>query len=385
MLVTRVATPCVFSALTKNNRSIDSANSSVITSVKLAIMRCILINQNERRPTLMSDTRPVVVSGIRPTSTVHLGNYLGAIQHFVRLQETHRCLYFAADWHALTTMTDPKEIPDNIHSTILDFLAAGIDYQHATIFIQSSVPQIAELSWILANLMTVAELERCPTFKEKAATQPDNVNVGLLTYPVLMAADILIHKANIVPVGQDQLPHLEMARDLARTFNKRFGWTFPEPEKLSGADVRVPAIEGGGKMSKSGTNAILTIHDTPEQLREKCRRAYTDPKRPRREDQGHPWECNLFTLHEHVSGADSEEVQDILQGCQRATIGCSECKDRFANSVLRLFNPIRERREVLARQKGLVEQVLHMGAINARQSAAETLAEVRDKIGLVSY
>ena len=332
----------------------------------------------------MNDTRPIVVSGIRPTSTVHLGNYLGAIQHFVRLQETHRCYYFAADWHALTTMTDPTAIKQNIYSTILDFLSAGISYEESSIFIQSSVPQIAELSWILSNLMSVAELERCPTFKEKVESQPNNVNVGLLTYPVLMAADILIHKANTVPVGQDQLPHLEMARDLARSFNKRFGSTFPEPEKLPGADVRVPAIEGGSKMSKSG-GTILSMHDTPEQIREKCRRAFTDPKRPRRQDKGHPWECNLFTLHEHVSGTDSTEVRDIMEGCQNAEIGCSECKDRFANSVLHLFNPMRERREVLARQDGLVEHVLHMGAVNAQQSACITLAEVRERVGLVMY
>ncbi|MCX6809981.1 MAG: tryptophan--tRNA ligase [Candidatus Berkelbacteria bacterium] len=327
--------------------------------------------------------KPIVVSGIRATGNVHLGNYLGAIRNFVQMQDEYNCHFFVADWHSLTTLTNPAELRDNLGELVLDYLAAGLDPEKAVIFAQSSVPQIPELSWILSNLMMVSVLERCPTYKEKAASQPDNINTGLLTYPILMAADILIQKANVVPVGEDQLPHLEIARDLARSFNAKFGLTFPIPKKLSGKDIRVPSLGGEGKMSKS-SGATIALTDSEEIIRQKCRNALTDPKRERRTDSGHPWECNLYVLQEHVLGAD-KAAQDIIPVCENAQIGCVECKDCFASAVISMLAPMQERRQVLARQKNLVRDVLHQGGITARESATETLEEVRTKVGLIRF
>ncbi len=326
--------------------------------------------------------KKVVLSGIRATGKLHLGNYLGAMRDFVRLQEEYNCFFFIADYHTLTTETDPHRLRTHLPEIVMDYLAIGLDPEKCTIFAQSSVPEVTELSLLLSMVLPANDLLICPTFKEKQETQPQNVNAGLLFYPVLMAADILWPKANLVPVGKDQLPHIYLTQDIARRFNERFGDTFPKPEALQKEAIRIPGLDGSEKMGKSEGNTIELV-DTPETIRQKIAVAVTDYARKRRHDPGNPFECNLYTIHEYISPNDI--VKKIREGCRTAAIGCVECKKILSEGIIKLLSPLQERRAKIAANPDLVREVLHKGGLRAREKAQKTVFEVREKMGLRQF
>lgn len=332
----------------------------------------------------MLQEKQVVLSGIRATGKMHLGNYLGAMRNFVDLQNTegYQCFYFVADYHTLTTNPDPDELKSNLPGIVLDYLAAGIDPEKSTLYAQSSVPELAELCLLIGMVMPIGELMRCPTFKEKAKKQPDNVNHGLFTYPVLMAADILGPKADLVPVGEDQLPHIEITRFIARRFNNLYGEVFKMPEALIEKAIRVPGLDGTDKMGKSEGNTI-DLSDSADAVWEKLRIAVTDEQRERRSDPGRPYLCNLYTLHEFVS--PEELVKEIDEGCRSASIGCIDCKKKLAENITALLSPLQQKRAELVVKPDYIQQVLHDGGLRARAIIQKTVAEVRTKMGLIMY
>lgn len=329
-----------------------------------------------------SPKKEVVVSGIRATGRLHLGNYLGAMIKFIALQDQYCCYYFIADYHSLTSETDPDNLRNNSLEIVMDYLATGLDPEKCVIFYQSSVPEIAELALLLSMIQPVGELERLPTYKEKVATQPENVNAGLLFYPVLMAADILIQKATVVPVGKDQLPHIYFTQDIAKRFNDRYGVTFPIPQALEGKPVRVPGLDGTEKMGKTAGNT-LNLNDPPEEIRHKIAVAVTDTARKRRQDPGNPFLCNLFALHELISL--QETVERVKKECATAEIGCIECKEMLSTGVIKLLEPFQQRRAEIAAKLDFVMMVLREGSAKARKTAQETVAEVREKMGLRQF
>ncbi len=318
-----------------------------------------------------------VFAGIRATGRQHIGNYLGAIQNFVALQERFECIYSIVDLHSLTTLSETEQLRDNVRETALDLLAAGIDTERTILYAQSHVPEISELHLLLSMVTPIGRLMNVPTFKEKAKSQPDNVNYGLVGYPVLQTADIVLYRANKVPVGEDQLPHLELAREIVRRFNHLFGDTFPEPEaELTSA----PMVLGfdNRKMSKSYGNAV-DMAASPEETHQAIRSAITDPQRQRRSDPGRPEVCNVYSLHGFFGPAQQPE---IASACRAAEIGCVDCKQRLSDSVNDYFAPIRARREELAANPAAVDDILLNGARRARVIAAEVLADVKQAIGL---
>jgi tryptophanyl-tRNA synthetase len=319
-----------------------------------------------------------VFSGARPTGRQHLGNYLGAIQNYVRLQEEHDCFYCVVDIHALTTLEETRELQDNISEMVLDWLAAGMDPQKCTMFVQSHVPQVMELHTLLSMVTPLGWLLRVPTFKEKARMQPENVNYGLVGYPVLMAADIVLYKGELVPVGEDQLPHLELTREIVRRFNGIFGPTFPEPRALL---TQTPMVLGTDrqKMSKSLDNHI-ELAATPEETEERVMRMITDPDRPYRSQPGHPDICNVYTL-EHYFAPD--HLERVYKQCTTAVLGCVENKAFLAEKINEALAPFRERRRELAGRRGFVREVLGDGAQRASAIARETLREVKERMNLL--
>lgn len=332
--------------------------------------------------------RDVVLSGIRATGTLHLGNYLGAMQFFVKMSkdEGKKCFFFIANLHTLTTKTDPDDIKKDLKEIVLDFISVGIDPEKTTIFAQSSVPETCELNWLLGCLTPVADLERMPHFKEKRdkkVAMGEIINAGLLTYPVLMAADILGPRANLVPVGEDQHPHVELARGLAKRFNTIYGETFPVPSLLESEAIRVPGLDGTGKMGKSDQNTI-DLSDSPEIVRSKIAKAVTDPARARKKDPGNPMNCNIYTLHGLISTA--EELKKVYDGCLSAGIGCIECKNMIAENIISILVPIQHRKAELAgKGTNYAEDVLHEGGKTARKIISATAAEVKDKMGVPMY
>lgn len=321
--------------------------------------------------------KPVVVSGIRATGRLHLGNLIGAMGNFPPLQEENQCYFFVADYHTLTSLTNPDQLVTNLPEIVADYLAAGLDPEKSIIFAQSSVPEIAELALLLAMVTPVSELQRCPTFKEKLKKQPENVNAGLFNYPVLMAADILIQKANIVPVGEDQIPHIEMARMIASKFNQCYGDFFPLPQALLEKAVRVPGLDGSGKMGKSDSNTI-DLSDDSEVIRQKINGAVTDTERKRRTDPGNPYHCRLYEIHEFVT--DPSKVEMIDGQCKSAGIGCVDCKRILTDSAISYLAPFQEERAKT--DLDYVKMVLHNGGKKARQTAQETVTAVRELMGL---
>ena len=323
-----------------------------------------------------------VFSGARPTGRQHLGNYFGAIQNYVSLQDEYQCIYCIVDIHALTSLEGAKEVStlqDNIHEMMLDWLAAGLDPQRSILFVQSHVPEVMELHTLLSMVTPLGWLLRVPTFKEKVKMQPQNVNYGLVGYPVLMTADIVLYKAEIVPVGEDQLPHLELARQIARRFNNLYGYTFPEPEaKLTHAPL-ILGLDGVQKMSKSLNNDI-ELAATPQETLERVMTAFTDPARKYRSDPGHPEKCNIHRFHQLFDSAKSEELSSQ---CRVANIGCVECKQLLAQEINIALEPFRERRRALASQPSYVKEVLADGARRAHAIARETLREVKEKMNLI--
>ena len=321
-----------------------------------------------------------VFSGARPTGRQHLGNYLGAIKNYVALQDEYECVYCIVDLHALTTVEDTVNLRQNTIEMALDFLAAGIRPDESIIFIQSHVPQVTELHLILSMVAQLGKLTDLPTFKEKVRQQPHNVNYGLVGYPVLMSADILLYKANVVPVGVDQAPHLEFAREMVRSFNFRYNTNaLVEPQMKNTEVPKVLGIDGVEKMSKSLNNHI-ELAATAEETQQRVMQMVTDPQRQRRSDPGRPEVCNVFSMHKIFSPA--EEVAMIDTECRKAGIGCVDCKKRFAANLNANLAPFRQRRVELAKDPTYVQGVLDDGARRARLIAEQTMVEVRQAVGL---
>ncbi len=327
----------------------------------------------------MSEKKGRVFSGARPTGRQHLGNYLGAVRNYVALQDDYDCIYCVVDLHALTTLEDTNKLRNWTYEMTLDWLAAGMDPERGTtIFVQSHVPQVTELHLMLSMATPLGWLTRLPTFKEKVRQHPENVNYGLVGYPVLMAADITLYKADTVPVGVDQAPHLEFTREIVRRFNHHFGDILIEPQGKFTDFPKVLGLDGEQKMSKSLDNHI-EIAASPEEIEKKVMHMVTDPARRFRKDPGHPEVCNVFTLHGFFS---ADVVAQIETDCRSAAIGCVECKRLFAKNLANYFAPFRERRAALAADPDRVWDILSDGARRASAIAAETIAEAKASMGL---
>jgi tryptophanyl-tRNA synthetase len=320
-------------------------------------------------------------SGIQPTGRVHLGNLLGAIQNWVAQQAAYESTFCIVDYHAMTVDYDHATLQERILDLAVALLASGLDPARCTLFVQSDVPEHTELAWILITLAPVSRLELQTQYKDKAAQNAENLNAGILTYPVLQAADVLVHRADVVPVGEDQAQHLELTRELARKFNNRFGRTFVEPETVLTKAARIIGLDGQHKMSKSRGNT-LDVLSPPDELWSRLRGAVTDPQRLRRTDPGRPEVCNMFTLHGLIS--DPADVARVDGECRTAAIGCVDCKKILHASLLRLLDPIRERAEGLYRRPDEVRDVLRDGGLRARAEAQRTMALVRERTGLRS-
>lgn len=321
-------------------------------------------------------------SGMRPTGPLHLGHYFGVLKNYVAIQEEREAYYFVADWHALTTdFADPSRLRENSLEMVKDWLAAGLDPEKCTIFLQSAVKEHAELSLLLSMTVPVSWLERNPTYKEQQLniTDKDLSNAGFLCYPVLMAADILMYKPQGVPVGQDQLPHIELTREICRRFNGLYGATFPEPEAMLTPAAKCPGLDGR-KMSKSYNNGIF-LRDTMADVMPKVRGMFTDPSRLRKSDPGNPDVCNLYPYHVLLSS--EQEQKEVCEGCKNATLGCVDCKKIFLKNLEAFLEPLQQRRALLEQHPSMVMDVLMAGSERARLFAANTLAEVREKMGLL--
>jgi tryptophanyl-tRNA synthetase len=324
---------------------------------------------------------PIVVSGTRPTGALHLGHLNGALKNWVQLQADSQCYFFVADWHALTTdYENPSNIRENTHEMILDWMAVGLDPERAVIFRQSEVPEHAELHLLFSMIIPLPWLERVPTYKEQQEQLEgrDLSTYGFLGYPLLQAADILIYKAGAVPVGEDQLPHVELTREVARRFNRLYGDVFPEPKGLVVEAARVPGTDGR-KMSKSYGNAVA-LTDDADAIYQKLVRMVTDPRRARRTDPGDPKDCPAFRLHEIY--CTSEEREELAKGCRTASIGCVDCKKVMIGHVQAELAPIQQRRNELAAKKGVVAEVLSEGRRRAAEAAEATMVQVREGMGL---
>ena len=320
-----------------------------------------------------------VFSGARPTGRQHLGNYLGAIRNYVALQDDYECIYCVVDLHALTTLRDTDKLREWTYEMVLDWLAAGIDPDRGTIlFVQSHVPQVTELHTILSMVTPLGWLTRLPTFKEKVRQQPDNVNYGLVGYPVLMAADITLYRADTVPVGKDQAPHLEFTREIVRRFNYHFGEVLVEPRAKYTDFPKVLGIDGQQKMSKSLDNHI-EIAASPEEIRKRVMQMVTDPQRTHRHIPGRPEVCNVFTLHGFFSAQQQSQIET---DCRSAQIGCVDCKRILARNIADHFAPFRERRAALAGEPDRIWDILAEGARRASAIASEVVAEVKAAVGL---
>ncbi|MFC0877900.1 tryptophan--tRNA ligase [Saccharicrinis sp. FJH2] len=323
-----------------------------------------------------------VVSGIRPTGNLHLGNYFGAVRNFIKMQNEYNCFFFIADWHSLTTHPKPGDLKKNVRQVLAEYLACGIDPEKATIYVQSDVKEILELYLLLNMNAYLGELERTTSFKEKARKQPNNVNAGLLTYPILMASDIIIHKAHKVPVGKDQEQNLEMTRKFAKRFNGMYGELFPLPQPFTfyGTDlIKVPGLDGSGKMGKSEGNGIFLV-DSDKEIRKKVMRAVTD-NGPTKENSEKPEPVqNLFTLLDIVSTPDTVAHFDALYN--KCEIRYGDMKKQLAEDIIRFIAPIREKIEDIYNDEAFLDKVTKTGAEKARESASKTLAEAKKLMGL---
>lgn len=328
-----------------------------------------------------------VVSGIRSTGNLHLGNYFGAIRNFIKMQHEYRCFFFIADYHSLTTHPVPENLHQNVKQVLVEYLACGIDPDVATIYIQSNLPETAELYLLLNMNAYIGELERCTSFKEKIRKQPDNVNAGLLTYPVLMAADILIHKAIKVPVGKDQEQHLEMARTFGNRFNRMYHTDyFPEPYAFNYGTslVKIPGLDGTGKMGKSeGEGNAIFLADPPEVIRKKVMRAVTDSG-PTQPNQEKPEAIkNIFLLMQAMSGPDTLAYFEEQYNTCRIRYG--DMKKQLAEDVIAFTTPLREKIHAIAADTGYLQKVVRQGTEKARESGGKTVKEVREIIGFRSF
>jgi len=321
-----------------------------------------------------------ILSGIRPTGPLHLGNLYGALKNWVKLQAEYRCFYFIADWHALTTEFENTSIIQPATKEIIkDWLAAGLDPEKSVIFVQSQIKEHAELYLLLGMLVTVSRLERVPSYKDfQQATGRELCNYGFLGYPVLQSADILMYRAHGVPVGEDQVPHIELTRELARRFNTLYGEIFPEPQPLLTQAPRVPGTDGR-KMSKSYGNAIY-LSDPPELITQKLKTMMTDPARKRRADKGDPEKCPVWDLHKIFS--DEQTRNWVMDGCKSAGIGCLDCKGKLIPQVIQELEPMRKMRLYFDEHPSEAEEILEEGNKKARAFARETMQKVREAMKL---
>ncbi len=315
-----------------------------------------------------------ILSGMRPSGRLHLGNYVGALENWIKLQDEYDNFFFVADWHALTTNPAAAfEVRENTYQMVIDWLSAGINPENP-IFIQSQIKQHAELHLIFSMLITTARLERNPTLKEQVRDlNTENMLYGHLGYPVLQAADILIYKANVVPVGEDQAPHVEITREIARKFNQTYGEVFPEPATKLTTFARLPGLDGR-KMGKSNDNYIL-FSDPEEQIFAKVRMAVTDPQKVRKNDPGHPDICNVFTYHKKFN---EEEVPQIRKDCESGALGCVACKKNCADKIARYFEPVREKRRYYEEHPGEVREIIDAGIKKATAVAQQTMDDVHE-------
>jgi len=323
--------------------------------------------------------KKTVFSGIQPTGIVHIGNYLGAIRNWATMLDKYDCIFCVVDLHAMTVPYEAGEMQDLIRDALMVNMAAGLDPERCTLFVQSHVPQHTELTWILGTCTAYGDLARMTQFKEKSEQHKDNVNSGLFTYPVLMAADILLYKAEVVPVGDDQTQHLEIAREICRAFNRRFGDTFPEPQPKYSRVPRLMGLDGKTKMSKSLNNYIAVLAE-PEEIWSLIQPAPTDPARIRRDDPGTPEVCNIHTMHQGFSSP--EDVAWCEEGCRTAGIGCIECKKKLAENMAAELEPVRERYRKYSSQPGFVDDVMREGARVCGERAERTMEEVRKRVGI---
>ena len=323
--------------------------------------------------------RKRIFSGIQPTGIIHLGNYVGAIKNWVALTEEYECIYCVVDYHAMTIEYNPATFYENIIAAARTLIACGLEQERCMLFIQSHVPEHTELAWIFNCLTPLGDLERMTQFKDKSQQHADNINAGLLTYPLLQAADILLYKAELVPVGEDQVQHIELTRRTARRFNNRFGQVFPEPNALLSSTPKILGTDGQAKMSKSMNNYI-GILEPPETIKKKLLTAATDPQRIRRNDPGNPEVCNLFTIHKSFSPPDT--IQQIENGCRSAAIGCIQCKQTLFEHVMAQLGPIQRRASDLEGTPEVVLATLESGAKRCREIASRVMEEVREKTGI---
>jgi tryptophanyl-tRNA synthetase len=324
--------------------------------------------------------KKIILSGNRPTGKLHLGNYTGALENWVALQDEYQCYFMVADWHVLTTDNEHTgDIPENTREMILDWISAGLDPARSTIFVQSHIKEHAELYLLFAMLITQARLERNPTLKEQVRDleleSEEGVSYGHLGYPVLQASDILIYRAHAVPVGEDQMPHIEITREIARKFNRLYGKVFPIPEGLLTKFARFPGLDGK-RMSKSLGNTI-ELADPPDEIQKKIRTAFTDPQRKRRNDPGRPEVCLIYTYWQKFA---PEHTDEIYKGCTSASLGCVDCKRRVGEAIAKFLEPLREKRAELESKPGAVEDIVAEGDEKARARAVETMEVVREKM-----
>ncbi|HIA73977.1 MAG TPA: tryptophan--tRNA ligase [Gemmatimonadetes bacterium] len=320
-----------------------------------------------------------IFSGMQPSGEAHLGNYLGALRRWVSMQDEYDCVWCIVDDHAITSGGDPVDMPSSVFDLAVSFLAVGLDPERSIIFVQSDVHEHTELAWLFNAVTPVGDLERMTQYKDKAQ-HLESIPAGILNYPILQAADILLYKADAVPVGEDQRQHLELTREVARKFNARYGETFPITEPLIGEDVgRILGLDGDTKMSKSLGNTVGILAE-PDAVWDRVRTAVTDPQRVRREDPGRPEVCNVFSLHRFFT--DENARTDIDAGCRSAELGCVDCKRILSDNIEISFAPYRERAAHYRAHPNEVGYVLDQGAERARTIASETMEEVRHKMGL---
>ncbi len=326
-----------------------------------------------------SKRRKRVFSGMQPSGEAHLGNYLGALRRWVEMQDEYECIFCIVDEHAITAGGDPKELARNVFDLAVSYLAVGLDPERSIIFVQSDVHEHTELAWLFNAVTPVGELERMTQYKDKAA-RFESVPAGIFNYPVLQAADILLYKADAVPVGEDQRQHLELTREIARKFNSAYGDTFPETDAVIDQNVgRILGLDGEAKMSKSLGNTVRILAE-PDEIWSRVRTAVTDPQRVRRDDPGRPEVCNVYTLHKFFG--DEETVADVAYECRHALRGCVDCKRILSDNIAAAFAPFRERAARYREHPSEVRDVLEDGADRARAIARATMAEVRSKMGL---
>jgi tryptophanyl-tRNA synthetase len=319
-----------------------------------------------------------IFSGMQPSGEAHLGNYLGALRQWVDLQEEHECFFCIVDEHAITGDFAPEDLPGRVFDLAVSYLAVGLDPERSTIFVQSDVDEHASLAWLLNAVAPLGELERMTQFKDKSS-RLESIPAGLLNYPILQAADILLYRASLVPVGEDQVQHLELAREIARRWNARFGELFPEPQPILSRAGRILGLDGSAKMSKSLGNTVGILAE-PEEIYARVGMAVTDPQRVRKSDPGRPEVCNVYTLHQHFT--ESALIPDIAAQCRGATRGCVDCKRILADHIVAHFAEARERAAELASRPARVREILDAGAERARSEARATMDEVRHRMGM---